>query len=138
MSSLHPRLPVQIDQGPKAARFAAYDRGHQRKSKRARTNEGLWRPAHPHPDREGVLHRPRVDSLSGQSRPESAGPVDVLVLTDLEKQLELLRKELIVVLQPEPEQRKGLDGRPTANHHLRTTVGKKIDRRKFLEQPYRV
>ena len=42
----------------------------------------------------------------------------MLVLADGQQQLELLLEEGVVVLQPESEERKRLDGRPTANDHL--------------------
>ena len=67
-----------------------------------------------------------------------AGPVDVLVLTDLQEQVELLRKKRIVVLQFQAEQRKRLDERTAAYDHLRPALRNKIERGEVLKHPYRV
>src|SRR2546430_1966272 len=77
------RLAVEIDQRPEAARLAADDGDHQGKSEGTGTGERLGRPPDAHPDRQRVLHRPRVDPLSGQGGPESAGPVDRPDIADL-------------------------------------------------------
>ena len=54
------------------------------------------------------------------------GPMAVLVLPDLQQQIELLGKERVVILQPQAEQRKGLDERTPAYDHLRPALRQKI------------
>src|SRR5437667_3041857 len=67
-----------------------------------------------------------------------AGPVDVLVLTDLQEQLELLGKQRVVVLQSQPEQWKGLDERTAAHDDLRAALRQKIEGGEALEHAHRV
>ena len=67
-----------------------------------------------------------------------AGPMDVLVLADLQEQIELLCKERVVVLQFQPEQRKRLDERTSAYDHLRPALRKKIEGGEVLKHPHRV
>ena len=43
-----------------------------------------------------------------------AGPGNVLVVTDLEQQVELLGEQRVVVLESEAEQREGIDERAAA------------------------
>ena len=62
----------------------------------------------------------------------------MLVLADLQEQIELLGKERVVVLQPEAEQRKGLDGRAAADDHLRPALRQQIEGGELLKHPHRV
>ena len=78
-----------------------------------------------------ILHRPRVDPLPRQRSPVLAGPLHMLVLADREQQPELLLEQRVVVLQPESEERKRLDGRPTTDDHLRTSAREQIESREF-------
>src|SRR5438093_6871653 len=66
------------------------------------------------------------------------GPGHLLVVADLEQEIELLRKQRVVVVEIEAEQRKGVDERATADDHLRPSVGDKVERREILEQPHRI
>src|SRR4051794_23671538 len=132
------RLSVEIDERAESPRLSADDRDHQRKSKRAGASERSWGPAHPQPDGQGVLQRPRVDALPRQGRPMLAGPVDVFVLTDLEKKVEVLGKQRVVVLELEAEQWEGLDERAAAGDDLRPALRQQIQRGEVLEYPHRV
>ena len=67
-----------------------------------------------------------------------AGPVDVLVVTDLEQQFELLGEQRVVVLEPEPEQRKGIDEGAAADDHLCSALRDEIECGEILEYAYRV
>src|SRR2546425_11035722 len=62
----------------------------------------------------------------------------MLVLADRQQQLELLLEEGVVVLQPESEERKRLDGRPTANDHLRAAAREQIEGGEVLKGANRV
>ena len=50
-----------------------------------------------------------INSLSGEWRAVFARPVNVRVLADVQKQIEFLGKERIVVLELQPEQGKRFD-----------------------------
>src|SRR6266446_9864381 len=65
-----------------------------------------------------------------------AGPGHVLVVTDLEQQIELLRKQRVVVLQSKTEQREGVDERTTAYDHLRASLRNEIECGEILEYSY--
>src|SRR5258708_17666403 len=129
---------IEINQWPETMRFSADNCDHQRKAKRAGASERLRSAANTQPYRQKILHWPGIDALSGQGSPVFAGPVHVLVLADLQQQIELLRKERIVILQLQAEQRKRLDERAAANHHLRPALRKKIECGEVLKYPYRV
>src|SRR5258708_7134138 len=119
-------------------RFSADNCDHQRKAKRAGASKRLRGAANAKPYRQRILHRPGINTLSGQRRPMFAGPVHVLVLADLQQQVELLGKERVVVLQLQAEQRKRLDKRPAAHHHLRPALRKQIECSEVLKYPHRV
>src|SRR5712691_9450998 len=65
-----------------------------------------------------------------------AGPGHVLVVTDLEQQIELFRKQRVVVLQSKTEQREGVNERTTAYHHLRASLRNQIECGEILEYSY--
>jgi len=100
---------VAIDQRPEAVRLAADDRDHQRQSERAGANKRAGRAADTEPNRQRVLQRARINSLASEWRAVFARPVNVRVLADVQKQIELFGKERIVVLELEPEERKRFD-----------------------------
>src|SRR5206468_785393 len=70
--------------------------------------------------------------------PVFARPGDVLVVADLEEQVEVLGKQRVVVLEPEAEQRKRVDERATADHHLRAAPGEEVEGGEALKHPYRI
>src|SRR5207244_4344442 len=72
-------LSIEIDERPKAPRFSADDRDHQGKPERARANEGPRCPANPEPDRQRILHRPRVHALPGHPGSLRPGPMHMSV-----------------------------------------------------------
>src|SRR5881409_2962708 len=106
MSTALGGFPIQVDERTEAMRLTADDRDHQRKPERPGADERFRRAADAQPDREWVLHRPRVDTLAAQGRAVLAGPVHMLLLPDLQEQVELLREERVVVFEPQPEERK--------------------------------
>src|SRR5436189_258274 len=65
------RLAVQVHQGPETARLAADDRDHERQPECSGADERLGCPSHADPDRQRLLQRSRIDSLSRQCRPGS-------------------------------------------------------------------
>jgi hypothetical protein len=62
-----------------------------------------------------------------------ARPRDFFVRANLEQKVELLGEESVVVLELQPEQRKGFDERSAPDNHLRAALGKKVQRGKLLE-----
>src|SRR3954471_21028384 len=104
MSGLLTGFSVQVDERTKEARLTADDRNHQRKSERAGASEGCWSSANAEPDRQRILKRPWIDTLSSQRWSVLARPGDVLVVANLQKELELLREERVVVVQAKSEQ----------------------------------
>jgi len=115
---------VAIDQRPEAVWFAADNRDHQRQPERAGANERAGRAADTKPNRQRVLKRPRVNSLSGEWSAVLARPMDMRVLADVQKEIELLGKERIVVIEVEPEERKRFDERAALSNDLRPSVRK--------------
>lgn len=104
-----PGFAIQIDERPEPARLASDDSDHQRKAERPGTDERSRRSADSEPDRKAVLDGAWVDALPGERRTETSRPLDVLVVTDLQQQIELLREECVVVLEVVAEQREGID-----------------------------
>src|SRR3954468_15298387 len=103
------RLAITIDQRPKPVVLTSDDRDHEWDSKCARTNERARRTADTEPNRQQILRRAGINSLSGECRAMFARPMNVRVLANLQKQIELLGKERIVVLKLQPEERKCFD-----------------------------
>src|SRR5207245_5723477 len=124
VSSPQSRLAVSVDQWSKAVRFAADDRNHERQSEHASANKRTRRASDPEPNRQRILERPRVNSLPGQCRAVLARPVDMRVLANLKKQIELIGKERIVVLELQPKKRKRFDERAAPGNDLRSSVRK--------------
>ena len=133
MSSAQTSLAVAVDQWPKAVRLAADDRDHQRQSERAGANKGAGCAADTEPNRQRVLQRARINSLPGERRSVLARPVNMRVLADVQKQIELLGEERIVVLELQAEERKCFDERAAPGNDLRSSVRKQIERRELLE-----
>ena len=63
----------------------------------------------------------------------AAAPDRVLLLTKLQEQLELLREQLVVVVEVVAEEQEGLDERAAARHDLGAAVGEEVERRELLE-----
>src|SRR6266566_1417849 len=104
-------FPIEVDERTEAMRLTTNDRDHQREAERPGSNERFRRSADTQPDRERILHGPRVDALTGQRRAVSARPVHMLVLPDLQEEIELLGEESVVVFEAQPEERKCVDER---------------------------
>src|SRR5260370_36817794 len=96
----------------------ADDRDHKRKTKRPGAGKRFWSPANSQPYRQRILHGSRIDSLARECSPMFAGPVAVLVLTNLQEQIEFFCKKRTVVLQFQADQRKDADEQTPAHHHL--------------------
>ena len=62
-----------------------------------------------------------------------AGPVDVLVVADLEEEVELFGEERVVVFEGEAEERERLDERAAADDHLGAAVGEEVEGRELLK-----
>src|SRR5436190_9689978 len=104
-----PGLAVAVDQWPKTVRLATDNGDHKGQPEHAGANKRARCASDTEPNRQRVLQRPRVNSLPGECRAVFAGPVNVRVLADLQKQIKFLGKERIVVLEFEPEEGKCFD-----------------------------
>ena len=67
-----------------------------------------------------------------------ARPRDALGLAQLQQQIELLGKQLIIVVEVVAEQRERLDKRATAGHNLGAPARKQVERGEVLEDAYRI
>ena len=138
VSSPSSGLTVEVHQRPKPARISTDDRDHQRQPQRARTRERARRSTDPQPDWQRVLHRPRINTLAGQGRPEFTGPGDVLVVADRQQEVQFLGEQRVVVFQVVAKERKRLDRRAAADDHLGAPLGQQVERRELLEEAHRV
>src|SRR5436190_3327181 len=106
MAGAQTGLAVTIDQRPEPVRLAADDCDHQRQPERAGANKGAWSAADTQPNRQRVLQWARVHSLPSEGRAVPARPVDMRIVADVQKQIELLSEKRIVVLELQAEERK--------------------------------
>ena len=102
------RLAIEFRQRPKARRLAADDRNRQRQAERAGARDRLRRAAGGDPDRQRLLQRARIDALAVKRRAMPAFPSDQRLGADLKQEIELLREQLVVIVEVVAEQRKGL------------------------------
>ncbi len=96
-------FPIDFHERAESPRLAANDGDHQRQSQRPRAGEGFRRAAHAKPDGQRILHRARINALAGERRPVFAGPVNEFIFTELQKQIQLLCKQRIVILELQTE-----------------------------------
>ncbi len=87
------------------------------------------------PDRDRVLERTRVHTDVRQWSPVLSRPRDALGGAQLEQQLELLREELVVVVEVVAEERERLDEGASARHDLGPPSGQQIERCEVLKDP---
>ena len=118
--------------------LAADDRDHQRQSECAGASEGAGRAADTEPNRQRVLERARVNSLPGECCAVLARPVNMRVPADVQKQIEFLGEERIVVLELQAEERKCFDERAAPGDDLCPPLREQIERCEFLEDAHRV
>ncbi len=62
----------------------------------------------------------------------------MFVLANLQKQVEFLCEQRVIVLQSKAEERKRFDGRTSAHNHFRASLRQQIDRGELLKYPYRI
>lgn len=79
-----------------------------------------------------------MDLLIAQRRAVFAGPGDARLITDLQKQPELLIKEGVVVAQVESEERVGLREGTASGHDLGTSFRNQVEGGEFLKDPHRI
>src|SRR5271154_795418 len=84
------------------------------------------------------LNTGRVHTLASERSTMFAGPMNQFVLTDVEQQIELLRKQRIVVFKFQTEQWKGFDERAASDDHFRPALREQIQRGELLENAHRV
>src|SRR5439155_16190343 len=103
------RFTVAVEQWPETVGFPADDRDHQWEPEHAGANKRARRASDAEPNRQRVLQRARINSLSSEWRAVFARPANARVVADVQEQIEFLGKERIVVLELEPEERKRFD-----------------------------
>src|SRR5687768_13110373 len=130
MSRAPAGVAVQFDERGKALRLAADDRQREGKPECPGANDRLRRPPNRDPDRQGVLHWPRVDAEVFQRSTMLSRPGDTLLLAKLQQQLQLFGEEVVIVAQVVPEERKGLDERAAPGHDLRAAVRERSEERR--------
>ena len=136
MPSVRPAgLAVERGERDEPLGLAADDRQHHRQLELRGADRRLRAAADGQPDRQRLLHRPRVDAEAGDRRAAlGARPRDALAAADeLEQQLELGREQLVVVVEVLAEERERLGERPAAGHDLRAPVREAVDRGEVLE-----
>src|SRR6266404_2575636 len=136
MAGAQTGLAVTIDQRTEPMRLAADDRDHQRQTERAGANEGARRAADTEPNRQRILERARVNPLPGEGCAVLARPVNMRVLANVQKQIELLSKERIVVLELETEERKCFDEGAAPGDDLRPSVREQVESSELLEHTH--
>src|SRR4051794_19130919 len=90
------RLAVERHEGLKARRLAADDGERHRQAERGGAHHRLWRAADRDPDRD-FPRRARIDAEIVERCAVQARPGDSLALPELQKQVELLGEERIVI-----------------------------------------
>ena len=63
-------------------------------------------------------------------------PMNMCVLTDLKKQVELFGEERIVILRLQAKQRESFDKRTATNNRFCPAVREQVESRKLLEHPH--
>ena len=135
---LERRPAVDLGERREALGHAADDRERHREAERAcpRSRSGVAANRDPH--RQRILERAGVDAGAVERRPMTPGPADVLGVTQLQQELELLDEELVVVGEVVPEERERLDERAPAGHDLGATAREEVERRELLEHAHRI
>src|SRR6185295_19647509 len=102
------------------------------KTQRTGASERARCSADAQPDWQGILNWSWIDALPRQSRAVRARPVHALSLANLQEQIEFFGEQFVVVVEVEAKQRKRFDGRAAADHHLRTSLRKQVERGELL------
>src|SRR5215218_10456421 len=94
---------IQVDERTKAFERAADNRDHERKAERTCTNKRFRRASDADPDRQPRLMWPGIDALKIKRGAETAFPFYVGRFPELEQQIKLLGKQVIVVPRGQTE-----------------------------------
>ena len=131
-------LAMKVGEGREPLRFAADDRKRHRQSQGSCPHHRLRGAADRDPDRQPVLDRTWVDAEVVKRGPVFAGPRHAHALPQLEQQLQLLREELVVVIEVQSKQWKGLDEGPAPGHDLRPAAREQVEGGEVLEHAHGV
>src|SRR3569623_458850 len=129
---------VKIDERREALRIAADDRKHQRQLVIGRTHHRLRRAADADPRLQPPVLNRREDALVDERRTDRTFPGDRLLLEHLDEQIELLLKQLLVLIERKTEQRNGFGERAAPENDFRAAVRGRIKRRETLKHPDRI
>src|SRR5271170_1031702 len=109
---------IEVDERAKAMRFASDDCDHEWKAENSCTDEGLRCSADAEPDGQRLLQRTRKDTLAGERSSMLSGPMNMRVFAESKEKVKLLGKEIVVILELQPEQRKRFNERAAARNNL--------------------
>ena len=124
--------------GAKRSGIAADDRERHRQARARRLGRptaGCRRPRPRSGAGPGAAADRRRVSSAGRWRP---GHVTRSLIAQREQQLELLREQLVVVVEVVAEQRERLDERAAPGHDLGPPAGQEVERRELLEDADRI
>ena len=102
-------LAVGVDEKAESFRFTTDDSHHERQPEHAGADKGSGRATDADPYGQRILQRARVDGLAAERRAVLAGPFDVCVRADGEKQIKFFSEKLVVVFEPKAKERIGLN-----------------------------
>ncbi|CDN44391.1 hypothetical protein BN871_EU_00060 [Paenibacillus sp. P22] len=132
MAGLGGGAAIEINQRGESFRHAADDRENDGQAEHACANGGFRVAPGSDPDRQRLLHRPRVHALVVDGRAMAAWPAHFFRLPDVQQQLQLLVEQLVVIIQAVAEQGERLDERAPPRHDFGTSVRKAVESGKLL------
>jgi len=116
---LEPCLAVVLHQGSELGGDPPYDSHHDGKSELCGCGNALRRPSDTDPDRQLLLLRTRGNLGVLQRGPQRPVPGDPLRCVELQQQVDLFRKQRVVIGEVIPEERERFDERSSTGNHLR-------------------
>src|ERR1035437_6147760 len=111
-------FPIKINQRTEVVSFSTNNSNHQRQTESAGTNKGFRRTTCADPNGEQILHWSWIDRLVLEGRAEFTRPCNKFVIANIEQEVKLFGKQLIIIFQVKTEQRKSLYERATSRHHF--------------------
>src|SRR5260221_11313968 len=132
------RPPIEIDQGHKASRPAANDAQIHGQSHSASSDRALWGTTNGNPDGQRSPQGARRNLCRVERRTEAPLPADAFGGAQPGQQVDLFRKQVVVVDQVNPKQLKELDEYAATSDDLGTTIGEQIQGSEILEDAHRI
>ena len=130
------RGPIELRKRREAIGHAADDGQRHRQAECAGTNGRGRRAADGHPDRKSILQRSWIHAALLDRGPMHTRPRDALGVAQAHQQIQLLRKQRVVVAQVLPEQRIRLDERAAPRHDLGPSAGQQVHGGELLKHAH--